>query len=113
MTSNNNTLADYSFKESSDLLGIKEESFIKIFTKYVNHFEENFNLLKSLIKNNDYTSTTKLAHKLKGASANLNLSCLSEQFRTIELGAKEKKEFTYKDELEKINTIYLELKKII
>jgi len=113
MNSTNNVLANYSFKESSDLLGIEEESFIRIFTKYINHFEEKFNLLKSLIKNNDYKSTTELAHKLKGASGNLNLSCLSELFRTIELGAKEKKELTYTNELKKINLIYLELKKII
>ncbi len=103
----------YSLEVSAKLVGVSTEVFTKIFTKYINTFEEKINNLEDFIENNDYKNTANLAHKLKGSSGNMNVTRLYDLFRDIELNSKENKQNSYEEELKEIRKIHGNLKKII
>lgn len=104
---------DYSLKNSAEKIGIKEESFKRILTKFINNLCEKINMLTTYITNNDYESISALSHKLKGASGNLNIMKMYEIFQFIELTARKKENQTYEKEIAQINNIHSELKKIL
>jgi len=103
----------YSIKDSAQLLGIGQDIFKSILTKFIHGFEKNIHLLTLYVNNDDFKGLTELSHRLKGACSNLNISEMVELFQHIEVLSKKEEKNSYKNELEKINSIYMQLKKII
>jgi len=103
----------YSFEDSAKLIGISTEKFITIFKKFITNFNDKFNTLKLLIRNNEFDEIRSQAHSLKGASGNLNIMEMYDIFEKIEIHSKDKKTSLYIHELDQIKNIHTQLQEII
>jgi len=104
---------DYSIDDSAKLIGISSEKFSVIFEKFVTNLEAKLELLKSHIEQGNKEELTRSAHSLKGASANMNVTCMSVLFKHIELTSKQDKSISYKKELQEIEDIHTQLQHIL
>ena len=71
-------LLDY--KEALQRLGDDEQFLNELLVELIYQVDENVGKIKEAIKNEDYDNLKSLAHSLKGASANLNVTRMAAHF---------------------------------
>lgn len=75
-------LLDY--KEALERLGDDSDFLNELLLELISQVDKSFEKFKTAIENNDYSSLKSLAHNLKGASANLNVTRMSTHFFDLE-----------------------------
>jgi len=76
------------YDEAIERLGGDEEFLVELLEELLNQLNTNLSEIKEAIENRDYRNLKLIAHSLKGASANLNVTRMAEHFLRLEnLGA--------------------------
>ncbi len=75
-------------QELSDNLGLDKEDYLELLELMVSSGGEDLDRLQSALETGDAETAAKAAHSLKGATANLGLTDLSEVAKEVELSAK-------------------------
>jgi len=75
-------LIDYD--EAVERLGGDEEFLIELLNELVEQVNENYDTLKSAIVDTNYDELKAIAHGLKGAAANLNVTRMATHFMKLE-----------------------------
>lgn len=86
-----------------------------IYIKFLKRFpdEDRFTPVKAAAAENDFDKLNRTAHKLKGVSANLGMTALSEAAHKIELKAKEGSLDGVDGDMETVEKLYNEVCRII
>lgn len=87
----------------------------EIYIKFLKRFpdEDRFTPVKEAIAEKDFDKLNKTAHKLKGVSANLGMTALSEAAHSVELKAKENSLDGVDGDMENVEKLYNEVCGII
>lgn len=87
----------------------------EIYITFLNRFpdEDRITPIRDAVSEWDFENLSQTAHKLKGVSANLGMTELSEAARRLELQAKEKSEENIGENLELTEKLYGEICRII
>lgn len=82
-------LLDYT--AALERLGGDEEFLLELLHELISLIDGNIDSIRAAVKNSDYISLKSIAHNIKGASANLNVSGMAHYFaRLEEMAANEK-----------------------
>lgn len=87
----------------------------EIYITFLKRFpdEDRIAPVKDAVSERDFEKLSQTAHKLKGVSANLGMTELSESARCLELQAKEKSDENIEDNLKLTEKLYMEMCRII
>lgn len=91
-------------QQIADDLGFDLEDVEMLFEVFINDAKESLLNLKEAIYINDLDLIFTFAHSIKGSSANLMLTDISNIAKEIEHGAKEKKSIEYSKLFENLQT---------
>ena len=84
-----------------------EGLYLKLVPKFVN--DEGFDVLAELILERDYEKAFEVAHRLKGAAANLSITPIEEPITRISDSLKVKEERDYSEDLKLLRTAKMAL----
>jgi CheY-like chemotaxis protein len=95
----------FSSKKVAEELGIAEEGIIRSYEQFVRSAKESIVILRDAIESGNKELTRDVAHKIKGAAANLRIHIVSEATKIIEDDIFEKEESEIMNELTKIEGV--------
>ena len=72
------------YNKALERIGGDAEFLAELLTDLVHQVDDNMEILKQAVINNDYENLKTLSHSLKGASANLNVTRLAAHFLQLE-----------------------------
>jgi HPt (histidine-containing phosphotransfer) domain-containing protein len=76
------------FKDSAENLELEENEFLELVALFVKTGYSDLNTLQSAIEDGDTEKLARVAHSIKGTSANLGLTEISEFAKRIEMNAR-------------------------
>ncbi len=103
----------YDIEQSAKSLGLQLSIFSMIFKTFLDHIDSDIEVLEKAINEEDFEAIKNMAHKIKGASANLKIEKVRELTYNMEQKAKdgindqfETKLNWLKTEIEKLKEVY-------
>jgi len=75
-----------------DLGGIPEAVYDELLNDLIKQVRDNLAELNKSLPGEDFDSISKIAHTIKGSSANLRMTKISEAAKALEISAKEEKD---------------------
>lgn len=103
----------YDIEEAAQSLGLQVTIFKTILNAFVSSIDEDLDLLKEAIDSNNYENIREVAHKIKGASANLKIKEVASLLNEIELNAKDSIDIEYNVKFEQLKSKIESIKKVV